>query len=285
MPSRTARDLLVTELRDIYSAEKQLSKALPRLVKQVSHQGLRAKLEERVQENERLIEELDVAFETLGVSKGRKKCEAMEGLIEEANSLREEIEEPEVLDAALIGAVQKVEHYCLAAWGTAAAFGRAVGEDEAVQGLVRALDVGKEYDQELTELAEREVNPAMIRASEGEEDMADEEEGDEEGGDKSKSRSRQASSGRSQSAAKPQSRSRGSGQDDDDRREEESRSFKRGEDSDEESRDSGSKSASAAKEGSKSGGSDDLKAREYRDEDGNVRHHTRTYMEQQKGRE
>ncbi|WP_119462551.1 DUF892 family protein [Rhodospirillaceae bacterium SYSU D60014] len=166
MKINSADDLFTNELRDIYSAEKQLSRALPRLTKAVQAESLRGKLQERVEEGQTILEAIDQVFEELEVSKGRKKCEAMEGLIEEANQLVEEIENETVLDAALIGAVQKVEHYCIAAWGTAAALGRALDQDTAVGAFEKALENGKRFDDEMTALAENEVNPAMLASAE-----------------------------------------------------------------------------------------------------------------------
>ncbi len=101
------------------------------------------------------------------VTKARPKNVAAEGLIEDINQHLEEIEDPKLLDPVLLASIQKVEHYCVAAWGTATSLGRLLGQKKVVQLMERALDDGKRYDQELTELAEKELNPAMLGEAEG----------------------------------------------------------------------------------------------------------------------
>lgn len=215
MPINSAEDLLLDELRAIYNAEKQVTRALPRLSKRVQHDHLRELLDQRREQGDRLIDELDRVFERMQTSKGRRKNTAVEGLLEDANHLAEDIDDPQVLDAATIAAVQKIEHYCIAAWGTAKSLGESLEIRECVDAMQRALDEGKQYDEELTRLAEEEVNMAMGGM---EEDMEEGEEMDEEqeqqrsrgvyqsrGG---QSRSGQ-SGGRSQSGQQSQSRSQG----------------------------------------------------------------------------
>lgn len=167
-------EFLTDQLRDIYSAEKQLSKALPKLNKRISHEAVKSAIQQRIEEGGRLIEELEEIFSEMDEKPGRKKCEAMEGLIEEANTHAEEIEDENILDAAMIGAAQKVEHYCIAAWGTAKATAQALEQERAVEAMERALEEGKRYDEELNQIAESEVNPSMLMADD--EDMEDEEE-------------------------------------------------------------------------------------------------------------
>jgi ferritin-like metal-binding protein YciE len=158
-------ELLLTELRDIYSAEKQLTRALPRLSKAVESDKVRKMLDRRLQEGQRLTEELEKAFEELDATPGRQKNAAAEGLITEAQETLQEIEAGPALDAVLIGAVQKTEHYCIAAWGTAKAFAKATGQKTVIKSMERALDEGKSFDQELTQLAEKEITPALLRGA------------------------------------------------------------------------------------------------------------------------
>jgi ferritin-like metal-binding protein YciE len=191
-------DLLTQELKEIHSAERQLSRALPKLAKAASSQRLREMLDQRREQGATLIEAIDEALEELGTTRARKKNDAIEGLIEDANQHVEEISDKKMLDAALIGAVQKVEHYCIAAWGTVASMGRLFEQGKVVEAMERALEEGKRFDQEMTQLAETEVNPAMLgqdEESEGEEKGGEAELGEEgreeEGGGKGSSRKKQ----------------------------------------------------------------------------------------------
>ncbi|WP_142848615.1 ferritin-like domain-containing protein [Telmatospirillum sp. J64-1] len=162
MNINSAQDLLMLELREIYSAEKQLSRALPRLTKSVHTDKVKECLQERVEQSRRLLEDVDQVFEELNLSKGRQKNLAMEGLIEDAQQLAESIKSTEVMDTALIAAVQKLEHYCIAAWGTAAALSRSLGHDSAEKVFQKALQEGKNFDKMMTDLAVNEVNPTMV---------------------------------------------------------------------------------------------------------------------------
>lgn len=179
MALKSPNDLLIQEVKEIYSAERQLSRSLPKLAKTVSSQRLREMLERRREQGAALVESLDEALEEMGVTKSRPKNVAVEGLIEDANQHVEEIEDEKMLDAALIGAVQKIQHYCIAAWGTTASFGRLLDEPKVVEAMERVLEEGKRYDEEMTRLAEEEVNPAMLgqdQESEDEEEGADKDE-------------------------------------------------------------------------------------------------------------
>ena len=176
MPLNTPQDVLANEIRLIQSAEKQVSRALPRLAKQVTAENLREKLTERLEEGQGIMEAVEQSLEELGAKKGRGKNVAIEGLLEDANQLVQEIESAELFDAALIGAVQKVQHYCIAAWGTTAAFARALEQQQLVEAMERALENGKRYDEELTQLAEEEINPAMFEQAEEEGEEEEQEE-------------------------------------------------------------------------------------------------------------
>jgi ferritin-like metal-binding protein YciE len=171
MPApRSPEDLLTTELKEIYSAERQLTRALPKLQKRVASERLREMLDKRRDQGTALIEQLDQIFEEMEVSKGRHKNVAAEGLLEDMNQHIEEIKEETLLDPVLLASLQKVEHYCIAAWGTAASMGRLMGRQSVVKTMEKVLDEGKQLDNELTELAEQEVNPAMLGGGEEEDD-------------------------------------------------------------------------------------------------------------------
>jgi ferritin-like metal-binding protein YciE len=172
--SPDANELLVLELQEIHSAETQLTRIMPRLAKTVESQTLQQMLERRLAEGERVLKDVESALEELEETPGRKKNVAAEGLINDAREHTQEIEPGPALDAVLIASVQKTEHYCIAAWGTVKAIAQAVGQKSTVKAMERALKEGKTYDEQLTELAEREIMPQLL--SKGEE-------GIEEGGD------------------------------------------------------------------------------------------------------
>ena len=203
MALKSPADLLTQELKEIHGAERQLTRALPKLAKAASSQRLQEMLEKRREQGAALIEAIDEALDELGATRSRKKNEAIDGLIADANQHVEEISDEKMLDAALIGAVQKVQHYCIAAWGTVASFGRLFEQEKVVEAMERALDEGKRLDEELTQLAESEVNPAMLgQGDEGEmEEGQEEEEGQESGGRKGSSRKKQGGTGAGRNAA------------------------------------------------------------------------------------
>src|SRR5512134_2297533 len=168
MAIKSPQDLLTQEIKEIHSAERQLSRAIPKLSKAASSEKLREMLQRRKEQGAILIEALDEALEEMEVSKARVKNVAMEGLIEDATQHADEIDDGKMLDAALVGAVQKVEHYCIAAWGTARSMGELFGQQKVVQAMQNALEEGKRYD-DMTKLDESEVNPAMLDEGEEEE--------------------------------------------------------------------------------------------------------------------
>lgn len=158
MKLKSLQDLLVDCLKDLYSAEGQLIKALPRMARAASSAELRAGFEEHLEQTRGQAERLERIAEQLGVTPRGKKCAAMEGLIEEGKELLQEDVEPAVLDAALIGAAQKVEHYEIAAYGTAREWAEQLGLTEAAGLLQETLDEEKATDEKLTELARRRAN-------------------------------------------------------------------------------------------------------------------------------
>jgi ferritin-like metal-binding protein YciE len=164
--------LLAMELQEIHSAEKQLSRVLPRLAKVVESNTLRQMLEQRLTQGEKVLEDVDSALEELEMSPGRKKNVAAEGLVSDMREHIQEIEAGPALDAVVIASIQKTEHYCIAAWGTAKALAEATGQTTVVRTMERALKEGKQVDEDLTQLAEKEVNPAVIaQGAEEEEEM------------------------------------------------------------------------------------------------------------------
>lgn len=152
------RKLYVEELKDLYSAEKQILQALPRMAKKVQNQKLRQAFEEHVEVTRKQVERLDQIFESLERSPRGKKCKGMEGLLEEGKEMMEENMDPEVLDAALLSAAQKVEHYEIAGYGTVRSYAKLLGEEEHVRLLQQTLDEEGQTDKLLTQLAESSIN-------------------------------------------------------------------------------------------------------------------------------
>jgi ferritin-like metal-binding protein YciE len=150
--------LYVDELKDLYSAEKQLLQALPRMAKKASNPQLRQSFEEHLEVTRMQVERLDKIFERLERSPRGKKCKGMEGLIEEGKEMMEEDMEPEVRDAALISAAQRIEHYEIAGYGTVRTYARLLGEEEDARLLQKTLDEEGETDKKLTQLAESSIN-------------------------------------------------------------------------------------------------------------------------------
>ena len=159
MKLESLRDLYIEELRDIYNAENQLIKALPKMAKGATAEALRAAFEEHLEVTKQQVERLEKIFEKLEVSPKGKRCAAMEGLVEEGSELLEKKNaDPDVLDAALIGAAQKVEHYEIASYGTVRTYAKLLGEDEAAELLQETLNEEAETDEKLTVLAESQIN-------------------------------------------------------------------------------------------------------------------------------
>lgn len=151
-------DLLGEELKDVYSAEKQLIKALPRMAKRASSPELRNALEEHLEITRRQAERLEQVFEAIGEKPKAKTCEAMKGLIEEAEDIMDEDAEESVLDAGIIAAAQKVEHYEIATYGTVKTWAQRIGNQRAAQLLDQTLQEEGEADKRLTGIAEGMVN-------------------------------------------------------------------------------------------------------------------------------
>jgi len=163
-------ELFVNELKDMLDAEKQLVKALPKMAKAASSEKLRGAITEHLDQTKGQVERLEEVFEHLEMTARGKHCAAMEGLIEEGKEVIDDDLEDAVRDAALIGAAQKVEHYEIASYGTLIAHARLLGHDDAVSLLQETLAEEKQTDENLTELAESEVNLEAQGENEDEED-------------------------------------------------------------------------------------------------------------------
>jgi ferritin-like metal-binding protein YciE len=169
MENKGLRELYIDELKDLYSAENQLIKALPKMAKAASSEKLRSGFEEHLEQTKGHVQRLETIFGQLEENPKGKKCKAMEGLIEEGSEAIGEYEDS-LLDAALIGAAQRVEHYEMAAYGTVRAFAEELGETEQASLLGETLEEEKQTDEKLTTLA-KEINPEANQS----EDVADEE--------------------------------------------------------------------------------------------------------------
>ena len=167
MTKNSLLGLYVDELRDIYNAEKQLTKALPKMAKAATTEDLRDGFTEHLEQTRGHVERLDQIFEALGQPANGKTCVAMEGLVEEGSEIMQDDFKREVLDAALIAAAQRVEHYEIAAYGTLIAFADLLGESQHASLLRQTLDEEKATDEKLTELSQ-DVNVAANDLGAGE---------------------------------------------------------------------------------------------------------------------
>lgn len=158
MAVKSLEDLFYETLRDIYYAEKKLVGALPKMAKLAQSPDLRQAMEKHLGETKVHVERVEQIFETLGKRATAKKCEAMDGIISEAEEVADDVKAEEVVDAALISSAQTVEHYEIARYGTLCAWARELGMNDAEQLLQTTLDEEKATDEKLTMLAEEAVN-------------------------------------------------------------------------------------------------------------------------------
>ncbi|MEO8147463.1 MAG: ferritin-like domain-containing protein [Bacteroidia bacterium] len=174
------KSLFVDELKDIYWAEKALVKAIPKMIKNATSDELITALEEHLDITEQQVTRLEQVFESVGAKAQAKKCEAMEGLIKEAESIIAETREGVVRDAGIISAAQKVEHYEIATYGTLRTFATVLGEEEAADLLQQTLNEEKQADETLTGVAVNSINMDALKAEDGnnEEEEEEEEEGE-----------------------------------------------------------------------------------------------------------
>ena len=208
MSVATAEELFVEELKDIYSAEKQAVKAYPRLTKAVQSEELKEAMQEHLEQTKGQVERLERIFEILDKRTSGKTCEGMKGLVQEAQSLVEEIENGPVLDAAIIGALQRVEHYEIAAYGTVATLAEAMGQEEVKELLGETLEEEKETDERLTQVAQS-VNSEALSESENDEEGSEGENASSSNGSgrRSGARGTSRSSSKSKSSGSSSSRS------------------------------------------------------------------------------
>lgn len=162
MALKTLADAFYDELRDVFSAEKQLTKALPKMAKKATSPELKQAFERHLAETQQQVERVEQAFEDTGKSAKAKKCEAMAGLIEEASSMMEEDADPEVMDAILISCAQKVEHYEIATYGTLCTWAKVLGYTQAKALLGENMNEEEKTDKMLTQLSTRLNQAAKV---------------------------------------------------------------------------------------------------------------------------
>jgi ferritin-like metal-binding protein YciE len=175
MEHQALKELYIDELKDIYNAENQLVKALPKMAKAANSEELRTGFEQHLEQTRGHVQRLEQIFKELGEKPSGKKCKGMEGLVAEGQEMMGEDFEDDVMDAALISAAQRVEHYEIAAYGTVRTYAELLGEDTAVQLLEQTLEEEKETDQKLTDMAS-EINVRAMGEGSEERSSEDEEE-------------------------------------------------------------------------------------------------------------
>jgi ferritin-like metal-binding protein YciE len=165
MKLETLEELLIEQLKDIYDAENQIIKALPKMSKAANATDLKRAFDEHLHQTQGQIRRLEQVFQGLGESAKGNKCEGMRGIIEEAEELMDQDASPAVRDAGLIASAQRVEHYEIACYGTVRSFARTLGHEEAAQLLQQTLNEEVAADKKLTELAEARVNTQAAEAA------------------------------------------------------------------------------------------------------------------------
>jgi ferritin-like metal-binding protein YciE len=170
MEHSALKELYIDELRDIYNAETQLVKALPKMAKASNSDELRSGFESHLEQTKGHVQRLEKIFDALDEKPTGKKCLGMQGLVKEGDEIMGEDFHGEVMDAALISAAQRVEHYEIAAYGCVRSWAELLGENEAVSLLEKTLEEEKETDQKLTELSEQINVEAKSQDVEGEEE-------------------------------------------------------------------------------------------------------------------
>ena|SRR5438270_14704 len=164
MPAENLEQLLIDELKDIYSAEKQITRALPKMAKAAKSPELKQAFETHLEETKGQIERLDEIFEGLGKKATGKTCHGMQGLIEEGTEMMQELGKGDVRDAALISAAQRVEHYEIAAYGTVREYAKILGRKDAVSLLEETLEEEKATDEKLNDIS-AQVNGQAMKAA------------------------------------------------------------------------------------------------------------------------
>ena len=172
MALESLQDLYLEQLRDLHSAERQIIEALPKMIEQTSHPELRQAFERHLRQTEEQLRRLEQIGQKSGQKLTGHKCKGMEGLLEEGEELMKERADSDVLDAALISAAQRVEHYEMAGYGCARTYAQLLGLDDDAQILQRTLDEEGETDHSLTALAERVINVDALTGSAGDREVA-----------------------------------------------------------------------------------------------------------------
>jgi len=188
MQGNSLQELYVEQLRDLYSAESQLVKALPKMAKAAQSEALRQGFEHHLEQTNGHVDRLEQIFSAMDESPKGRKCAGMEGLVKEGEEVIKEQSSSDALDAGLIASAQRVEHYEIAAYGTVRSFAKFLGDNEAVDLLQQTLDEEKETDEKLTELS-KEVNARAMDAAQAAET---EQESEEEGASRPPQRSKRA---------------------------------------------------------------------------------------------
>ena len=155
---RKLEDLFFHLLRDVYHAEKQATRAMPKMAKAIENEELRQAMETHQEETLAQVERLEQVFELLGKKPRGQTCEAIQGLVEEAKEVMEEVEDPNVLDAGILAAAQAIEHYEIARYGTLRAWAEELGMNDAAKLLQQTLDEEKKTDKLLSEIAVSRLN-------------------------------------------------------------------------------------------------------------------------------
>lgn len=161
--AKELKDLFEDGLKDIYWAEKALTKALPKMQKNATSPKLKKAIGDHLVQTENQVKRLEVCFASLGKKPVAKKCDAMAGLLEEGKSIMEETQPGAVRDAGIIAASQKVEHYEIATYGTLAAFAKVLGEKKCLENLIKTLDEEKKCDLLLTSIADTALNTTAMK--------------------------------------------------------------------------------------------------------------------------
>ncbi|MCJ8166307.1 ferritin-like domain-containing protein [Pontibacter sp. E15-1] len=158
MKLNNLKDLMIHELQDILNAEKQITKALPKMIEASASSKLKDAFKTHLKQTEKHIERLETVCKMVGVEAKGEKCKAMEGIIKECDSMMNEKADKSVMDAALIGCAQRVEHYEIAAYGTICTYAKQLGMNDVLDQLLMTLDEEKKTDSLLTQIAESTVN-------------------------------------------------------------------------------------------------------------------------------
>lgn len=167
-------ELMIDQLKDAYSAERQVLRAMPKMIRNATNERLKQGIQMHIEQTEGQIQRLEQALEMLGGKPGRKVCEAMRGLIEEGQHEMEEHDKGPLMDVVIVASAQRVEHYEIAAYGTMATLAKSAGLRELGDLLGQTLAEEKKMDEELTKLAESEVNRAFLAHAREEEEGANE---------------------------------------------------------------------------------------------------------------